>query len=148
MDRSAIILVIPIAEKHQWTFLNKLNPSWVLTAAKKNVSAVTKHCPRDPWFPNYPASISLWECQNYVLSPIYSFHPNELALMLTKSDSNISKQNACCLCNSPMSNNVASEPMSWCWQHCNRDFLPETVSQSRVSASDSLWLRLFADTFS
>lgn len=104
MDRSAIILVIPIAEKHQWTFLNKLNPSWVLTAAKKNVSAVTKHCPRDPWFPNYPASISLWECQNYVLSPIYSFHLNELALMLTKSDSNISKQNACCLCNSPMSN--------------------------------------------
>ena len=51
--------------------------------------------------------------------------------------------------NPPMSNIVASEPKSWCWQHCNRDFLP-TPSLGSVSASDSdsLRLRLLADTFS
>ena len=37
---------------------------------------------------DHPASTPLWECQNNTPSPISSFHPDELALRLTKPDSN------------------------------------------------------------
>ena len=96
---------------------------------------------------DHPASTPLWECQNNTPSPISSFHPDELALMLTKPDSNTAKQNACCFCKST---NVkyrrigAEELMLATLQQR----FPPTPSLGWVSASDSLRLRLLADTFS
>ena len=128
----------------------------------EHVGAGTKHCPRDPgsWvltqkLSDFPSSIPLWECQSNIPSPIYPIHP-ELDFTLTKTDSmnryrKVWHQPKPIFCNAISQCQITSHRRwfyseSWFWQHCNRDFLPETESQSPESASDSLWLRLWAES--